>query len=107
MLGTDVVVREFPSLDLGSHDGVARLVGEQLEHAPYLRPCFWCTACLLTPRADAISCHDQPAHRIRPATSESGLASLSRHPTAQLPRQPPTTSRQSPDADRSPGRTLR
>ncbi len=49
------------------HDVTGRL-GEPLEHVPPLpqrRPCFLCTACLLTPSTSAISCQDQPWARAR------------------------------------------
>jgi hypothetical protein len=66
MLGADVVVTEGAGLGLGRAHRIPGGAREPLEHGylprlSSLRPAYllW-TACLLTPRTDAISCHDQP-----------------------------------------------
>src|SRR6266508_2993104 len=92
VLGPEVVV--LPALGLlpaqVGHD--AGLLGG-VHHAGYLPgparargPCFWCTACLLTPSRLAMSCQDQPLARALPTCSASSTSSRPRRAaTARRP----------------------
>src|SRR5262249_36877883 len=54
--------------------------------APARLPCFWWTACLLTPSASAMSCHDQPSRRALTTWSASSRSSRRRRAsTARSP----------------------
>src|SRR5258705_4110499 len=77
---------EFAGLLAGAHDHLTCLCTEPLEHQRSRPACFLCTACLLTPSASAISCHDQPWWRALLTWSTSRVSdSLRSATTARSP----------------------
>src|SRR6266516_3836161 len=78
-------MHELASLVLSPHHGLPRRRGEPFEHH-HLRPCFLCTACLLTPSAPPISSQDQPCRRALSTCSASRRsARLRKAATARSP----------------------
>jgi len=77
VFGTDPRVREGEGLVLRAGHCLACIGGEALEH-DYLPPCFLCTACLLTPSAWPICCHDQPCRRALSTCSASSRSASRR-----------------------------
>src|SRR6185437_7485090 len=74
VLGADPAVAQGHRLLLSQHDGLAGVLREALEHQPsnlLRRPCLRCTACLETPSAAPISCHDHPRSRALATCSSS------------------------------------
>src|SRR3954447_24561154 len=68
VLGADPAVAQRGGMAVGRDGHGAGLLGQPLEHQPALRrssppPCLRWTACLETPRAAPMSCHDQPWSR--------------------------------------------
>src|SRR3954447_14872689 len=68
VLGADPAVPQPARVAVGGDDHLAGVLREPFEHQPPLRrsrppPCLRWTACLLTPRAVPMSCHDQPCSR--------------------------------------------
>src|SRR6478672_5128948 len=91
VLGADPAVGQGGRLALGGDDRVPGVVGEALEHHDPLRrsrppPCLRWTACLETPSAPPISCHDHPCARAWATWSASRRStSVRRDATARSP----------------------
>src|SRR3954465_4022001 len=81
---------EGAGVRLGADGHSTRLVGEALEHQDRPLPgggpppCLRCTACLLTPRAAPISCHDQPCSRACATCSASRRSTSARSEATAL-----------------------
>src|SRR3954468_1704067 len=92
VLGPDPAVAEGGGMAVGGDRHGAGLLGEALEHQPPLRrssppPCLRWTACLLTPSAAPMSCHDQPWSRAWATCSASRRSTRVRsEATARSPR---------------------